>query len=58
MVLARPHDPTGAVNDGPTLEAIADVVERARGHVLVDEVYLDAVAAALDAVRRREIVHR
>jgi len=58
VVLARPHDPTGAVIDAPTLEALADIVERARGHVLIDEVYLDAPAAALDAVPGREIVHR
>jgi aspartate/methionine/tyrosine aminotransferase len=58
VVLARPHDPTGAAIDGPTLEAIADVVDRAGGHVLSDEVYLDALADALDAVPRREFVHR
>ena len=32
--------------DRPTLEAIADVAERARVHVLVDEVYLDTLGGA------------
>ena len=43
VVLSRPHNPSGAVIDRPTLEAIADVAERARIHVLVDEVYLDTL---------------
>ena len=46
MVLTRPHNPTGAVIDRPTLEAIADVAGRARVHVLVDEVYLDTLGGA------------
>ena len=46
IVLTRPHNPTGAVIDRPTLEAIADVAERARVHVLVDEVYLDTLGGA------------
>ena len=46
VVLTRPHNPTGAVIDRPTLEAIADVAERARVHVLVDEVYLDTLGGA------------
>jgi aspartate/methionine/tyrosine aminotransferase len=46
VVLTRPHNPTGAVIDGPTLEAIAGVAERARIHVLVDEVYLDTLGAS------------
>ena len=46
VVLTRPHNPTGAVIDLPTLEAIADVAERARVHVLVDEVYLDTLGGA------------
>jgi hypothetical protein len=33
------------VIDGPTLDAIAGLAERARIHVLVDEVYLDTPAA-------------
>jgi len=46
VVLTRPHNPSGAVIDGPTLEAIADVAERARVHVLVEEVYLDTLGGA------------
>ncbi len=46
VVLTRPHNPTGAVIDGPTLEAIAEIAERARVHVLVDEVYLDTLGGA------------
>jgi len=43
VVLTRPHNPTGAVIDGPTLAAIAEIAERASIHVLVDEVYLDTL---------------
>ena len=43
VVLTRPHNPTGALIDTRTLEAIADIAERARIHVLVDEVYLDTL---------------
>lgn len=43
VALTRPHNPTGAAIDTRTLEAIADVAERARVHVLVDEVYLDTL---------------
>jgi len=46
VVLTRPHNPSGAVIDGPTLEAIAGIAERARVHVLVDEVYLDTLGGA------------
>jgi aspartate/methionine/tyrosine aminotransferase len=46
VVLSRPHNPTGAVIDTRTLEALADVAERARIHVLVDEVYLDTLGGA------------
>jgi aspartate/methionine/tyrosine aminotransferase len=46
VVLTRPHNPSGAVIDGPTLEAIADIAERARVHVLVEEVYLDTLGGA------------
>jgi hypothetical protein len=41
IVLTRPHNPTGAPTDTRSLQAIADIAERARIHVLVDEVYLD-----------------
>ncbi len=46
VVLSRPHNPTGALIDTPTLEALADVAERARVHVLLDEVYLDTLGGA------------
>jgi aspartate/methionine/tyrosine aminotransferase len=46
VVLSRPHNPTGALIDARTLEAIADIAERARIHVLVDEVYLDTLGGA------------
>jgi aspartate/methionine/tyrosine aminotransferase len=45
-ILTRPHNPTGSVLDTRTLEAIADVAERARIHVLIDEVYLDTLDGA------------
>lgn len=44
IVLTRPHNPTGHVIDAATLEAIGDMADRARIHVLVDEVYLDTHA--------------
>jgi aspartate/methionine/tyrosine aminotransferase len=46
VVLSRPHNPTGALIDTRTLEALAAVADRARIHVLVDEVYLDTLGAA------------
>jgi aspartate/methionine/tyrosine aminotransferase len=45
-ILSRPHNPTGALIDRRTLEALADVAERARIHVLIDEVYLDTLGSA------------
>ena len=46
IVLTRPHNPTGSVIDTRTLEAVAEIAERARVHVLVDEVYLDTFDGA------------
>jgi aspartate/methionine/tyrosine aminotransferase len=46
ILLTRPHNPTGAPLDTQRLQAIADIAERARIHVLVDEVYLDTLGAA------------
>ena len=46
VVLSRPHNPTGALIDARALEALAEVAERARIHVLVDEVYLDTLGGA------------
>jgi aspartate/methionine/tyrosine aminotransferase len=43
VVLTRPHNPTGALIDEPTLQAVAAIADEARVHVLVDEVYLDTV---------------
>jgi aspartate/methionine/tyrosine aminotransferase len=44
VVLTRPHNPTGAPVERSTLQAIGAIADEARIHVLVDEVYLDAVA--------------
>ena len=43
VVLTRPHNPTGALIDAATLQAIGAIADEARIHVLVDEVYLDTV---------------
>jgi aspartate/methionine/tyrosine aminotransferase len=43
VVLTRPHNPTGALIDTRSLAVIADIAERARIHVLIDEVYLDTL---------------
>lgn len=43
IVLTSPHNPTGVLVDGATLDAIGEIAARADAHVLVDEVYLDAV---------------
>lgn len=42
IVLTNLHNPTGNLADGATLEAIHGQAERDGGHVLIDEVYLDA----------------
>ncbi|MGH7502248.1 MAG: aminotransferase class I/II-fold pyridoxal phosphate-dependent enzyme [Longimicrobiales bacterium] len=43
IVLTSPHNPTGVlIGDGP-LDAVGALAARADAHVLVDEVYLDAV---------------
>jgi aspartate/methionine/tyrosine aminotransferase len=49
VVLTRPHNPTGAPIDVETLRAIAAIADEARIHVLVDEVYLDAVLGSAPA---------
>lgn len=49
VVLSRPHNPTGSLIDRPTLEAIAEIAERSRIHVLIDEVYLDTLDGASQA---------
>ena len=42
IVLTNLHNPTGALTDVATLEAIHARAERAGAYVLIDEVYLDA----------------
>ena len=43
VVLTRPHNPTGALVSDEELVAVAEVAEEVGAHVLVDEVYLEAV---------------
>ena len=47
IVITSPHNPTGAMADGAALRAVGRMAEQAGAHVLVDEVYLDMVDAAL-----------
>jgi len=44
VILSNPHNPSGVLASEDSLEEIARVAEAAGIHVLVDEVYLDAVA--------------
>ena len=46
IVVTSPHNPTGALADGAALRAVGRLAEATGAHVLVDEVYLDAVDAA------------
>jgi len=43
VVLTNLHNPTGALTDSTTLDAIGEIAERMGARVLVDEVYLEAV---------------
>jgi aspartate/methionine/tyrosine aminotransferase len=43
IVVTSPHNPTGALSDLAALRAVGRLAEAAGAHVLVDEVYLDAV---------------
>ncbi|MDB4950895.1 MAG: aminotransferase [Gemmatimonadetes bacterium] len=43
IVLSNLHNPSGALTDDDTLRALAEIAERVDAHVLVDEVYLDAL---------------
>jgi hypothetical protein len=43
IVLTSPHNPSGVLIDGSTLDAVGMHAARVDAHVLVDEVYLDAV---------------
>lgn len=42
IVLTNLHNPTGALIDGPTLQAVGDLARENGARVLVDEVYLEA----------------
>jgi aspartate/methionine/tyrosine aminotransferase len=46
IVLTNLHNPTGNLADAATLGAIHALAERDGGHVLIDEVYLDAALPA------------
>lgn len=46
IVMTSPHNPSGALADAAALRAVGRLAERWGAHVLVDEVYLDAVDAA------------
>ena len=46
IVLTNLHNPTGNLADEATLQAVHAVAEREGGHVLLDEVYLDAALPA------------
>ena len=43
IVLTNLHNPSGALMPAETLRAIAELAQRARAHVLVDEVYLEVL---------------
>jgi aspartate/methionine/tyrosine aminotransferase len=43
IVLTNLHNPTGAFTDEATLIAIGEIAKQAAAHVLVDEVYLEAL---------------
>jgi aspartate/methionine/tyrosine aminotransferase len=46
IIMTNLHNPTGNLADAATLRAIHDIAERDGGHVLIDEVYLDAALPA------------
>ncbi|HUR20256.1 MAG TPA: pyridoxal phosphate-dependent aminotransferase [Vicinamibacterales bacterium] len=52
IIVSSPHNPSGVSLDAETLRRLARIAEQASAHVLVDEVYLDAVnlAAGPDAL--------
>ena len=45
IILTSPHNPTGALAGRDALIEVGRIAERAGAHVLVDEVYLDALEA-------------
>jgi aspartate/methionine/tyrosine aminotransferase len=52
IIVSSPHNPSGVSLDAETLRQLVGIADRANAHVLVDEVYLDAVnlAAGDDAL--------
>lgn len=46
IIATSPHNPSGVSLDAATLQSLAVIAERAGAHLLVDEVYLDAVTLA------------
>jgi aspartate/methionine/tyrosine aminotransferase len=46
IIVSSPHNPSGVSLDAETLRGLARVAERAKAHLLVDEVYLDGANLA------------
>lgn len=46
IIVSSPHNPSGVSLDAHTLRRLVDIADRAGAHLLVDEVYLDAVNLA------------
>ena len=46
IIVSSPHNPSGVSLDADTLRRLVRIAERANAHLLVDEVYLDAVNLA------------
>jgi aspartate/methionine/tyrosine aminotransferase len=52
IVVTSAHNPTGAVADRDSLLAVGELASSVGAHVLVDEVYLDAVDSAIEPAAR------
>lgn len=52
IIVTSPHNPSGVCLNAETLHALAAIAEAARAHLLVDQVYLDAVNLAAGALPR------
>jgi hypothetical protein len=50
IIVTNPHNPTGALSGVDDMRALGSLAERHGCHVLADEIYLDAVAGAPQAV--------
>ncbi len=48
IIVSSPHNPSGVSLDAETLRGLVAIADRAAAHVLVDEVYFDAVNLAAD----------